>query len=370
MASVATRRLIDAAAKLDPADRALLNLWVNRGLDDERLTGLTGMSPEALHGRREKIVARLAANLGLPETEVRGALTQISPDEAAGVPSATNGAAEVTDAPNGSAPTPAPTPAPPPAPTVVATAATSPPRRRRRGLWLGLAALAMLGAVAVAVIVIASSGGTSASPAHRAAARTTPAPTASTPAPTVPTPVHPTAAPRPVPLAGLPGGLVRASGSVKLSGPVKHLKLTLTVRGLPSAQAGHYEVWLYNSVLDSQPLVRLRNGHRHLTANLPHGARHYRWIDISFQPIGVVNHSGESVLRASNPAHTTMARLRKRSSRTRHRLRQATRVSVTHPASRHPAKPARRHASRGAHGGRRHRTRRAAHGSRKARTSK
>ena len=187
--------------------------------------------------------------------------------------------------------------------------------------------------------MIASSGGTSASPAHRAAAPTTPAPTASTPAPTVPTPVHPTAAPRPVPLAGLPGGLVRASGSVKLSGPVKHLKLTLTVRGLPSAQAGHYEVWLYNSVLDSQPLVRLRNGHRHLTANLPHGARHYRWIDISFQPIGVVNHSGESVLRASNPAHTTMARLRKRSSRTRHRLRQATRVSVTHPASRDPANP-------------------------------
>ena len=129
MASVATRRLIDAAAKLDPADRALLNLWVNRGLDDERLTGLTGMSPEALHGRREKIVARLAANLGLPETEVRGALTQISPDEAAGVPSATNGAAEVTDAPNGSAPTPArrPTRPPPRRPS------RPPPRRRHAG---------------------------------------------------------------------------------------------------------------------------------------------------------------------------------------------------------------------------------------------
>ena len=42
MSGLATRRLIDAAARLDPADRALLNLWVNRGLDNERLTGLTG----------------------------------------------------------------------------------------------------------------------------------------------------------------------------------------------------------------------------------------------------------------------------------------------------------------------------------------
>jgi hypothetical protein len=144
-------------------------------------------------------------------------------------------------------------------------------------------------------------------------------------------------------------------------------------------------VWLYNTVVDSRALARLRNGHRRLAARLPHGARHYRWIDISFQPIGVVYHSGESVLRASNPAHTTTARLRKRSSRTRHRLRQAARVSATHPAKRHAANPSTRHAHRGrrhpakraahgaarrAHRAPRHRARRATHGSRKARTSK
>lgn len=66
MASLATHRLIDAAAKLDPADRALLNLWVNRGLDDGRLTELTGLSLDALHLRREKIVTHLARDLGLP----------------------------------------------------------------------------------------------------------------------------------------------------------------------------------------------------------------------------------------------------------------------------------------------------------------
>ena len=101
MAGLATRRLIDAAAKLDPADRALLNLWVNRGLEDERLTALTGMSIDALQARRKKIVAELAAELGLPDEDVHGALEQISPDDEALRPSGPNGAADVTPSPNG-----------------------------------------------------------------------------------------------------------------------------------------------------------------------------------------------------------------------------------------------------------------------------
>src|SRR5665213_4245292 len=103
MTRFATRRLIDAAAKLDPADRALLNLWVNRGLDDERLTELTGMSIDALHARREKIVAQLAAELGLPDEDIRGALAQISPDDEALSPSGPIGVADVGPSPNGAA---------------------------------------------------------------------------------------------------------------------------------------------------------------------------------------------------------------------------------------------------------------------------
>jgi hypothetical protein len=170
-------------------------------------------------------------------------------------------------------------------------------------------------------------------------------------------------------LTALPGGLTHASGSVKLSGKVKNLKLDLTVRGLPAAHAGHYEVWLYNSVIDSRPLARLRNGHHKLAVRLPANVRHYRWIDISFQPVGAVNHSGESELRASNPAHTTMARLRKHSSRTRHRLRQAAKVSAAHPA-----RPPKRHAKRSSRPARKrpggHRLKRSAKGSSRATTSK
>ena len=113
---------------------------------------------------------------------------------------------------------------------------------------------------------------------------------------------------------------------------LEHLKLNLTVKGLPAARAGHYEVWLYNSVIDSQPIGRLRNGHRRLTARLPANVRHYRWIDLSFQPVGEINHSGESELRASNPAHTRTARLGRHASRTRLRLRQPAKVSAVPPA--------------------------------------
>jgi Anti-sigma-K factor rskA len=341
MASLATHRLIDAAAHLEAADRALLNLWVNRGLDDERLTALTGMTIDALQARRDKIVTQLAAALGLPDLDVRGALEGIAPEEEALVTTVPDGMTDAAAGHNGAtagveaetqpatdeappgAPD-APSPAPPPAEESEA------PGRRRRWLWVGIVAAVLI--VAAAIVIIASPG--SSPPAHRAAATTPSPPTTATQTPTVavPTPAHPTGGPVPVPFAGLPGGLMHASGSVKLSGPVKHLRLNLTVRGLPTAHHGHYEVWLYNSVIDSQPLGRLRNGHLRLTARLPANARHYRWIDVSFQPVGVVNHSGESELRASNPAHTSMARLHKRSSRTRHRLRQAANVQAAHPA--------------------------------------
>jgi hypothetical protein len=311
MASLATHRLIDAAAKLDPADRALLNLWVNRGLDEGRLTELTGMSIDALQGRREKIVAQLAADLGLPDEDVRAALQQISPDVEARSPPGPNGLAQAPPSANGA--------------TTVAPAESLP---RRRRLWVGLLALVLIAAAVIAIIA----GGRRSSRGPRPAGGTPTTATATPQAPPVPTPAHPTTVtPVPPPLAALPGGLTHASGSVKLSGKVKNLKLSLTVRGLPAAHAGHYEVWLYDSVIDSLPLGRLRNGHHGLIVRLPASVRHYRWIDISFQPVGSVNHSGESELRASNPAHTTMVQLRKHSSRTRHRLRQAAKVSAAHP---------------------------------------
>lgn len=369
MASLATRRLIEASATLEPADRALLNLWVNRGLADERLTGLTGLSPEALGARRRRIVAGLASELGLPETDVRDALTAITPGrEALTAPSATNGHAPVIEPDPQAEPEPeaeaeaqaeaGPQPVPQPQPQPEAEAGAAP--RRHAARWLSLAVLVV---AAVVVVLLATGGSSSPRRAARRQPTTSAAPTTS-PAPTTPAPRAAPHGPTPEPLLGLPGGLAHTTGSVRLAGPVKHLRLELRVTGLPAPHRGHYEVWLYDSVLNSQPLARLREGRHALTIHLPRSARRYRWIDISFQPLGTVYHSGESVLRAANPAHGARAKLRKRSTRRRRRLRPAASVPTTTTHSTPRAARHKRAASR-AH----RRRRRVAKGSKKAITS-
>jgi hypothetical protein len=356
MGPLPTRRLIEATAKLTPADRALLNLWLNRGLDEQRLSQLTGMRPEVVVTRRARLIERLSEELTLPPDDVRAALAELAAGplesgngngalQAPGMPAgALLGPAAVRPA----SPAPRPAglllgpaavrPAPQPAGLLLGPGAVvrgapgppaGPPRRRVVAITGGLAAL-----VLAVILVLTLTGGSGAQ--HRAAARAkgiatkpapAPAPTPAPPTPTTSTPVAARSGTRtgPVPggFAGLPGGLRHAHGSVQLVGPLKHLKLRLRVRRLPSPHRGHYEVWLFNSVLDSTALGRLRGGKRTATYELPPQARRYRWIDISLQPRRYVNHSGESVLRASNPAHTTRARLRKRSARRRHHFRRA-----------------------------------------------
>ena len=77
--SLATRRLIDAAATLDPPERALVNLWVNRGLDDAEVARMTGMSDSVIAERRTRIVEQLSDELGLPPEDVRSALNELVP---------------------------------------------------------------------------------------------------------------------------------------------------------------------------------------------------------------------------------------------------------------------------------------------------
>ncbi len=355
MPSLATRRLIDAAATLEAADRALLNLWVSRGFDNARLAALSRMPKDTLDARRARIVEQLSEELGLPPDHVNEALEELAASARDTITAGLNGAAATeetgTEAVNGAArpgmaglllgpaaaragalsPPPAP-PAPltpPPAPVDPPTPAAA-PAASRRGLgrpvlWLivGLVVLA----IGVLVAALAAGGG----PArHRAIAAVS---TPSTVPPANPTSPAPTPAPPtrtaggPVTtagLGGLPGGLAHARGVVQLVGPMKHLKLRVRVRGLPAPIRGHYEVWLFNSVLDSRALGRLRAGVHRATYRLPAGARRYRWIDVSFQPLGVVNHSGESELRAVNPAHAPKARLRRRAARRPRQLRRAT----------------------------------------------
>ncbi len=75
----------------------------------------------------------------------------------------------------------------------------------------------------------------------------------------------------------------------------------MTVTGLPPAHGGTYVAWLYNSIIDSERLTAITAPSGHVTVSLPADASRYQWIDVSLQPAGTVNHSGQSMLRVANP---------------------------------------------------------------------
>jgi hypothetical protein len=306
MSRVATRRLLDAAATLDAADRALLDIWLNRGLDDVELARMTGLDEATVLARRVRIVTHLSATLGLPPEEIRGALDEIGASAEA-LP-----IAEVTaPSTNGSASPATVTPSadfagPPSGGTPRADAAASPAEapagdslsRRRRWLW----ALPLTAIVVVALIVSLGSGG---SRRHHSPRRVPAAARAAAPAGTPsPAPASSSAAAARAagdPLVVLAGGPAHATGTARVAGRQSHLRLYLSVSDLPAAAHGHYEVWLYNSIIYAHDLGRLRAGVSQLSVRLPPNALRFHWIDISFQPPGAVFHSGESLLRSPNP---------------------------------------------------------------------
>jgi hypothetical protein len=345
MSRVATRRLLAASATLDAADRALLNIWVHRGLDDGALARMTGLHEAAVDARRVRIVTHLSATLGLPPETIRGALDEIAasadarpiaavatPTDLADAPVA-NGAlasevagtsagpdlaapAEVaTPSADGSTPPATVTPgadlaAPPPSggtphTDAAASAAEEPAggsaSRRRR--WLG--GLPLIAIVVVVVLIVSlGSGGSGHDTGHsprRAPAAAGAAAPAGTASPAPPSPTATANRSPGDPLVVLSGGPAHATGTALATGRRSHLRLHLSVSNLPAASHGHYEIWLYDSIIYARDLGRLPSGVSHLTLRLPPNARRFHWIDISFQPPGVVFHSGESLLRSANP---------------------------------------------------------------------
>lgn len=327
MTRLSSRRLIDASDTLDAADRALLNIWLNRGLDDAALAHMTGMTEQTIADRRARIVEQLSAVLGLPPDNVRSALTEIaaSPELhlAAGADAAETGAAapaangtalapEVAGArpgPNGGSPPELVTPSadgparrrPGDTASAGATAApalepdTGSSSRRRRWLWNALALFVIV--IAVVLVISLASGG---SGHHRGPAR---ASTQTVPptSPTSPSPSPTVSRPPGEPLVPLSGGADHPTGTVQITGTGPHLKLYLSVSNLPVASHGHYEIWLYDSIVYAEALGRLPTGVSHVSLPLPRNADRFHSVDISFQPVGLVFHSGESVLRSVNP---------------------------------------------------------------------
>ena len=148
----------------------------------------------------------------------------------------------------------------------------------------------------VVLIVVLTSGGSSRPPRQVA---TSARPVATSPgASTGQSPPTPSTS---VPLRVVPGGPAHATGTVALSRSGGTIRLNLSVSNLPTPARGHYEVWLYDSLIYSEDLGRLGNGATHVSFSVPADARRYPWVDVSFQPVGRVFHSGESLLRSTNP---------------------------------------------------------------------
>jgi hypothetical protein len=89
-------------------------------------------------------------------------------------------------------------------------------------------------------------------------------------------------------MVALPGGPAHATGTVLVSRRRSHPTLDLSVSDLPAVSHGHYEVWLYDSVVNSQALGPVGTRESHLSLRLPGNARRFHWIDISVQPAGRV----------------------------------------------------------------------------------
>ncbi len=312
---VASRRLIGAIAQLGPADRALLNLWVQRGMDDSAIARLSSAPTEAVAERRQAIVHELADHLGLPPADVLAALARMAHDDGSQAPARPQRSGEQPAPSNGTRRTrsagpagsdahrsaPAGAPATPRAHRA-ARARRSPDspreltriRTRRSGPRRAVLAGALLAVVLAVAVVVAQSSSGGRSPAPRAA------PSASV------TPVRsPASSPSSAsarPLTPLPGIAWHGRASVTVAGAPAHPTLAISVTALSALRRDHYVAWLYNSISDALPLGTLTAPVAQLRSVLPSDYRRYAFVDVSLQgPSSGPHHSGQSVLRAPLP---------------------------------------------------------------------
>jgi hypothetical protein len=298
-----------ALGELDPANRALLDLSLRRGMRPEEISELLGTDPESVIVAREQALEQLAAQLGMGDVSeidhVRTRLAEL-PAEAWTPPPPEPAEEDERPPLKLVAPDEAPRrpePAEPP----------QQPRRRRMPVLLTLLALVVL----FLVIVLASNGGDDKKTASSTPVTSKPATPGARPSgkpkpvkpsatkPPKPKPAKPPKPASPAPTTGPQAKLAPVAGSSHgATGTAALLdggrRLRLDVSGLPDPHGGAYEVWLYNSVIDAHSLVSEKGTNVKLDLKLPANASRWHFVDISLEPAdGNPNHSGDSVLRVA-----------------------------------------------------------------------
>ncbi|MBA2420907.1 MAG: sigma-70 family RNA polymerase sigma factor [Thermoleophilaceae bacterium] len=80
MVAVTLKRLGEALAALDPESRALLDLNVRRGMEENEIAEILNVDADNVASRRRKILEGLDSELGLETREDRDELRATLPD--------------------------------------------------------------------------------------------------------------------------------------------------------------------------------------------------------------------------------------------------------------------------------------------------
>ncbi len=326
-------------AELGSDARAILDLSLRYGFSDERLAAMLQLGLDDIAVRRDLALSDLAVRAGLDPEVDRSRLEDALRD----VPHETWIGRELQD------PAPEPDPAvadgdavpPPPGRGEAAIQAPEPPPSRSSLRWVG-GLLALAGAVAVIVLIV--SGGSDDGAGPTATAPTPPAGAEGA------APGDDASGAQGQPPAGPQGGGDQAAGdqgagnqaagnqaagnqggggqggqgaaaggrptvTMKpiLGAPRSRATISLVTAGppprfalrlrTPATHGGIYEVWLYDTVIDAQPLAKIPSDGGTARFTLPDSSADYRYIDISEEkPGGFAGHSGRSVDRIGLPA--------------------------------------------------------------------
>jgi Anti-sigma-K factor rskA len=263
----------DVLNDLDPLSRALLDLSIQRGMDDAEIAQVLGADEDSVFEVRVGLLRNLAEQVApehaeddLPELQVAVAERLYPEDETVVEADDVGDEAEPGETPVEAEHEDVPEPTPPPA---------KPAAPSRRRSWLPIVLPILLLLAVVALIVVARAGGESDDNSGKA---TTPPRAKQSVAESERKPTRLTAL---------------GSGDATGTATVEGNELTMTLRSPPD---GTYTVWLYNSVIDAERIGVVKNGK--VVAKLPENADKYRYVDVSREPNdGNANHSGQSVVR-------------------------------------------------------------------------
>ena len=305
-----TDRLDASLHSLDPGDRALLELSLRQRVPDEEIAQLLQSDPGEVEQKRqillEQLASELEANGDGPGVEqvaaaIRGNAAAVTaggayvarprrPEERAEPPEpAENGVPTEPAAEKWALEPSAPERRLEAERRAARRAARSAQQRSRRRAVLVALAVVALGAV---VTILVAGGGDGDEGAEKASE--TPAGRGEKDREGQPPPEAPEGAGKLEPLSGQ---AAKAEGSATIEGRSEDARLKLSATNLPAPE-GAYQVWLYDSLIDSEPVATVKGTSIELSEPLPADPADFRYVDVSLEPAdGNPNHSGRSVLR-------------------------------------------------------------------------